>query len=493
MLSRPFVLSPKNSFLLTQKTLRKNQRKLSLKAIIEKLLETEISDLPNQKNYLIDQFASLERLNNPGKNIEILLSEFKFSESDLHELSLKLYHLNTLSNSSVSLKFTDYVNLLMRNILKKKILAGQNYAPMLDRLQSFKIMNQLTLTEKICRYFICLNAALSSGTVFYEMATSLLLSVSVITFAGFISLAVCGYLANYFINMCNEEDDKLISELEGYKETIDFLAGRESVIRLRCYNLILQIIKLHKEFEPEIRNEISDPAIVSLINNLNEKNSLTAMDEYINSRLITHPLEVSTVAEINSIHFKTFKSIYSHAFQSNWGPVISFLGGAGTLFFIAKTILAVAGLVAIAGSSIGLLAIPAGASILISSVFAIQHRGMNMHLDKCKNEINDFKNNDLDEFKIRTDQLKRTRMELLIDFINVQQLIRKNYLEQFDIKLAQELESKITKNLNLSNDGTYAGSRLVLFRRPSISNAPQSHSQLSSNVEVSGSSKRLTP
>jgi hypothetical protein len=492
MLPSPSMLSPKKVSFLTPKELRKNKRKLSLEAIINLLRTTDIEDLPDQIDFLHDQFNILDCLNKPDKNLENLLKDFNFSVTHLNILLLKLYHINSLPKNSIAHKVTSNIQLLMRIILKQKILAGEDYAPMLEKLQTFKIMNQLTVTERICRYFICLNAALSSGTVFYEMATSLLLSVLVITLSGIFSLIVCGFLANYFINISKEEDEKLISELESHKHTIDFLAGRESIIRLRCYNLITQIIKLHKEFQQVLGDEKPDDAIALLINNWNDTNPLATIDEYISSRSEKQPLEVSTVAEINNIHFKTFNSIYSRTFQSNWGPVISFLGGAGTLFFIAKTVLAIAGLVTLAGSSIGLLAVLAGASIIFSSVFALQHRALNLHLDNCKNEINDFKTNDLDEFKIRIDQLKRTRIELLIDFTNVQQLIRKNFLYKLDPVIAAEVESKISKNISLSNDGTYAGSRLILFHRPSVLVAPINDLDRSVNERLSGAALSST-
>jgi hypothetical protein len=453
---------------LSQLDITPFDKKLTLTKIIHSLLKIDIMEFNKNIKSYFEYFKTINLASFSEQALENFVIELKFSADDLHRLLLKLYYFMSCLDDASYAEFSNNLHSLTRATLKQKILSSNDYSNILFQLDTLKKNNELSLSEQICRYFICFNAAISSGTIIYEMATTLLLSAPLVIASGAISLILCGLLANYFINLCKEEDDKLKFELEVYEKTINYIAGRESIIRLRCYSLISQIISLHKEFEKIIDEKISDPIILSLIRNWNESRPLITMDEYINSRLKEHPVEASTVAEINNFNLKKFNSIYLNTFQSNWGPALSFLGATGTLFFISKTILALPGIVAMVGSSIGFLGLLAGTAIIFSLVFAYQHRKMNLHLDTLKQDVNSFKINEVDKFKIRCDLLKRTRIELLIDFINVQQLIRKNYIEAADPELSENLEKKINRNLAFSTDCTYAGSRLMLFHKANV-------------------------
>jgi hypothetical protein len=139
MLPSPSMLSPKKVSFLTPKELRKNKRKLSLEAIINLLCTTDIEDLPDQIDFLHDQFNILDCLNKPDKNLENLLKDFNFSVTHLNILLLKLYHINSLPKNSIAHKVTSNIQLLMRIILKQKILAGEDYAPMLEKLENMPL------------------------------------------------------------------------------------------------------------------------------------------------------------------------------------------------------------------------------------------------------------------------------------------------------------------------------------------------------------------
>ena len=399
----------------------------------------------------------------------ILLEKFystrDFTEKETLHFAHKIYSLNFVNEVQQDAAFAFHIQLLNKMVTRHRLIASADYAFKLQQLKEFRQKMNSSFSDKVYRYAIGFNGGIGNGSAVYQIASTLVFTVPIVLAFGFVSFVVSIFLAKHFIDAFRQQSIAFQEELDSFEQTIDYIASREAMIRLRCYSLISQIIKLHEEFKSLLSQRIEDPIILSLINNWDDTSPLTIMDSYINNRLAEFPVEISTIAEINSISFKKNNSIYTQTFLSQyWGPVLSSLGAANTLFSVTRTVLELAGVISLTSPSLIILSVIAIGAIVISAAVAFEHWQLNAKAENYKKEVKLFKIQQIDDLEIRADLLKRARIELLIDLTNLQNLIRKNALAKASIQMAGEVEKNIMKNLDFNTNGSHAGSRLVLFQ-----------------------------
>jgi hypothetical protein len=356
---------------------------------------------------------------------------------DLVKLSTSILKLKTDKGikNKVHVNFT--LDLLNKIITQRRILAQEAYTENKEQIASFRQVYKLTVSDKIFRYAIGFNAGLGSGSVIYGIATTLLLNPLVMAVSGGISLLFCGIIANYFLKSYSEEDEDLTTKLNNFEKIIQLHSMEEAALRLESYDLINQLAGLISKVKVQSVKKFKDYKDLLKLHATTGDQDPLAIDHFINKKLQQYSSEISTVAQVNNIQDSKPTSIYTRIFHSkHWGPILNFFGATGTVFGVAKTILAVVGVTALLGSPISLMAVIAAAAITFSIAFAFKHWRFNKLSEKRKEVIKDFELKKMDGLSINTDKLKKLKEELQTDLANVKRVVGNYKFEQANLKLA---------------------------------------------------------
>jgi hypothetical protein len=362
-----------------------------------------------------------------------------FAMDDLVKLSTAILKLKSEKEIKHKTRINFTLNLLNKIITQRRVLAQQAYAENKAQIANFRQVYKLTFTDNIFRYAIGFNAGLGSGSVIYGIATALLLNPVVMAVSGGISLIVCGVIATYFLKSYNEEDEDLTTKLNNYEKTIQLHSVEEAALRLDSYDLINQMAGLISEVGTESVKKVKDYMDLLKLHATTGDQDPLALDQFINKKLQRYSSEISTVAQVNNVKDSKPTSIYSRIFHSkHWGPVLNFFGATGTLFGVTKTILAIVGVTALAGTPFGLVAVVAAAAVTLSVAFAIKHWRFNKLSEKRNATIKEFETDKIDGMTINTDKLKKLKAELQMNLQTVKRIVNMDKFTQADKTLALE-------------------------------------------------------
>jgi hypothetical protein len=427
-----------------------HKKHLAFNYLIQHLSQTDSAVDAELISNIMDLHVSQknpQRIKDSEKKLRMLFENTLYAETlsqdELVRISISILKLRddpTLKNTPGAAFSLDLLNKI---ITQRRIAHEKAYVENQQQIEAFSQVYKLTITDVIFRYAIGFNAGLGSGSVIYGIATAILLNPVVMAVSGGFSLLACVVIANYFLKSYNEEDEDLTTKLHNFQKTINFHSMEEGILRMECYDLINQMSLLAPECK-KIKKSVTDYKSLIALHKSGGYQDPLAMDKYINGRLAQFSKENSTVAQVNNLHESKQTSIFTRIFHSrHWGPVLNFFGASGTLFGVTKTILAVAGVTALMGSPMTLMALVAGSAIVFSIGFAYKHWRFNKLSEKRKAAIKDFEIIKMDGLTINTDKLKKLRMELQTNLTHMQREVDHSKFEETNFKLAQQAK-KIT-------------------------------------------------
>ena len=340
------------------------------------------------------------------------MSASKITQDELQNITENLFLLNFQEEIQEDLTTHDATKILLVLFLQYKIYYSSKYSDPHNNLVGFKQHYQLTLSENIFRHAIGLNAGLGSGSTIYGIATGILLTVPVMAVSGLASIIVCSVIMNYFLSAYSDEDKDLTYELTNQENRIRLFANTEAEERLKCYKKLLKLRKLYRQGIKDENFDVDKLKLSPVMQDFFLSDyplNTCVLDEVIDNTLENLPKEKSTTEEVKKITLTPKNSIYLRLFHSKyWGPVLSFFGAVGTLFGVTRTILTVAGVVALAGSAPLLPLVIASSAIFCSALFALKHWQFNCKSESRKKGFDTFRSNHIDALQIRAEKLKHT-------------------------------------------------------------------------------------
>lgn len=324
-------------------------------------------------------------------------------------------------------KLLHNVEVLNSIITKFRILNSKKYLVSKFLLTEFKKKYKSSTLDEIFKYAIGFNAGLNTGSTFYSVMTAWFLTLPVIIVSGVFSLALCFLIAHYFFNSYKDEDKDILREFRECERAINSNAYKQSLLRVKCYKLIMQKIALLEQCDPNDVAMIKDKKkLSSLKGNLTNNNCIEEFDKFINDKLNVYPHEASFYAN-NKIHNTNPNSIYTRVFHSKyWGPILNFFGAAGTSFGVVKTILSLAGVTTLLGSPLALLGVLTAATVMVGAVFAFKHLNFTLKTAEKKAYLKKITTEQINPLKAKLTQLRKFKLGLATDITYMQNIIQQN-------------------------------------------------------------------
>lgn len=352
-----------------------------------------------------------------NKLINDYVSFFSLCPEKLAIITLNLYKINLHHQVHADRQLAFSIALLNKTINKHRMLQRPDYQLCIAQLQAYKQKYTLTRSENIFRWAISINSGVNYGMVFYGIATGIALTLPVMIVSGLATIIAWGVIGKYFLNAYTNEDEDMATDILNHDLAVNMLAVKEGLARDACYDLIYEMRRIYKN--SYLTTETYKPNFPELIQSDTQDTTsspILKLDRLIDAALQKYPPDTSLIAMLNKNQLQKYESTYAKFFHaSHWGPLLNLLSAAGTIFSVAKTILFIVGVTALAGSTLLLGGLVAGVALGLSILFAYKHFTYNRKSAARKKEFKALSREHLETLKIKVDQVDQLRDDLVAE------------------------------------------------------------------------------
>jgi hypothetical protein len=389
------------------------------------------------------------------------------TDGGLYHIASNLLELGNTHFLKSDRKLLQDVQLLEKIITERRILRQNDFTAALEYIRHFKTKYKVTRVDRIFRAIIGWNAGWNTASSFYGVITALWSTVPAIFISLAASVVMCLGVANYFTASYADEDQEFKAQLDNYSSTLSALARKDSHLRIKCYKLLLRKFNLLKKADYAHINLIHDKKkIFRLLNSVEPAHMIAALDKFIDEKLDLYIIPVTNTATRPETIVSNKNSIYTRVFHSKyWGPMLNFISAAGTSFGWVKTILTLAGVVALMGSPLMLYGIVAGITVIISALFAYKHLRFNLQAEEKKQRLAEFKAQQIESLEIKSEQMQKFKQELDADLIYMNTLSKQIHATQSVNSLT--LSDSVASVTHNASSRSLSTSRSALFTRDS--------------------------